>query len=555
MAQKELKYCFLSSDYILTAKEEASEVISGYLPEYILRKLDEHKDKVLFVDGPTGETWDGKRIKTTIISIALGLLDMGLGFEDVVCGYLPNEIIYYPIQHAIMSLGAIFTGIHWEHPYRELKHQVDDSRSKFLFIHARNYEVGIKTAVDCPTVKFIIVVGSDVRQARKTSIGQDIVPLQILLNRKPKSDDLMIPLRPKKSPEEAIAAFLYSSGSTGKPKGVKRSHKNCLAMLGDDNSKLGYMGLDDDIVVCHSPFPHMSGFMAGIQAITQGKKTIINDHFELENWLQTVQKYGVTYVFLAPSYMVLLTKSDLVSKYDLSSLKKVVTGGAMVPESVIDVFIKKLDLEQVIQAYGSTEAGMCSFTPPDCNNPFSAGSVRRNIQLKVVDRNTGLAVGPNVTGEFYAKGPEVSPGYFNNPQADADNFENGWSKTGDAGYYDEEGLLWIVSRVKDMIKVGIAQVSPAEIESILLTHELIEEAAVIAIPHEIHGEVPKVFITLKTKRNNNHLTEDEVKEILEYANSQLGEWKQLKGGLQVLDIMPKIGMGKLDKVTLKRMPY
>lgn len=453
-----------------------------------------------------------------------------------------------------MHCSYLFTVFLYVNLLGEIKNQVEDSKSKLLFAVKENLHTAQQVARECASVKAIVLVGSsglgvptleDVSNNNTSSTK--IIAIEELLNRIPRGDDIEIPIELKRPVEDATAFILYSSGSTGKPKGVRRTHKNFLASFSKAPIET-FMGVSGEITTCHQPMPHASGSWTGMGAMNMGQKTIVSRAFSLENWLRVVQEYGVTMSYLAPSYIVSVTKNPkTVARYNLDSLKVVFTGGAPLPDSVIDIFVEMTNIENLKQGYGSTEAGGVSVTPTDVFNPRSVGHLTCNYTMRIVNRGSGQNLGPLEIGEFYVKGPEVSPGYLNNPDADIENFtKDGWCKTGDAGYIDSKGLLFIVDRYKEVIKVDTQQVPPAELESILLTHDSIKEAAVIGIPDEDHGEVPKAFVVTNDSSYNQE-------SVLEFVNSQVAEWKKLRGGIQVIDHLPKISLGKIDRVFLKNL--
>lgn len=419
--------------------------------------------------------------------------------------------------------------------------------------------------MECPSIEAIILVGSSGMGIptsedctnNNLECSVKVISIETFLDREAKERDVKIPVNLKVESEEATAFILYSSGSTGKPKGVRRTHFNTVASFVKSPSDT-FCGRSESIVTCHHPMPHAGGTWTSMGAMNMGQTTIISRAFSVENWLRVVQRFKVTLSFLAPSYIVLVTKHpQLVSKYNLDSLETVFTGGAPILDSVIDVFIAMTKIHNLKQGYGSTEAGGVSVTPPELFNPRTIGQLTCNYSIRIVDRESGQNLGQGNVGEFYVKGPEVSPGYLNRPDADQENFTiDGWCMTGDAGHVDEDGLFFIVDRYKEVIKVDTQQVPPAEIESVLLSHESIKEAAVIGIPDEDHGEVPKAFVVINsTKFDEKSIngTKFDEKSVLEFVNSQVGEWKKLRGGIQVIDHLPKISVGKIDRVFLKNL--
>ena len=430
-----------------------------------------------------------------------------------------------------------------------------------------NFDTAQKVALECASVEAIILVGSSGMGIRTSEdctknnfeCSVKVISIDKFLEREPKESDVKIPVDLKVPSEDATAFILYSSGSTGTPKGVRRTHFNTVASFVKVPSHT-FCGESERVVTCHHPMPHAGGTWTAMGAMNMGQTIIVSRAFSVENWLRVVERFKVTMSFLAPSYIVLVTKHpQLVSKYNLDSLEMVFTGGAPILDSVIDIFIAMTGIDNLKQGYGSTEAGGVSVTPPDLFNPRTIGQLTCNFSLRIVDRESGQNLGQGSVGEFYVKGPEVSPGYLNRPDADQENFTiDGWCMTGDAGYVDEDGLLFIVDRYKEVIKVDTQQVPPAEIESILLSHESIKEAAVIGIPDEDHGEVPKAFVVMNGTRFDEGTKFDEgtrfdEESILEFVNSQVAEWKKLRGGIQVIDHLPKISIGKIDRVFLKNL--
>ena len=203
--------------------------------------------------------------------------------------------------------------------------------------------------------------------------------------------------------------------------------------------------------------------------------------------------------------------------------------------------------------YALSESGIISFCPIDVVNPNTVGLALDGTEIKVVDPTTDQVLGPNQVGELYIRGKEVSPGYLNNPTANKENFTNdGFLKTGDALYYDDNGWFFIVDRYKEVIKCDSAQVAPAELESILLTHPSVAEVAVIGIPHDIHGQVPRAYVVLKPLKST--INDKIASELVKYVADNVGrECYHLKGGVEFVKTIPKIGMGKIDRVTLRKM--
>lgn len=549
MSFKELKYCFFDEEnLILKSKVQCDEFQDGYLSDFLWNKLDEYSDKVILVEGATGEEFTGEKFKEIVSQIALSLIDNGVKPQDIVHGFSVNSCLFAAVQVAVIAVGGVFTGCQYAHTVRENKYQVDNGNCKVVFTCQQLLKKAEELLKVCPQIHTLVVIDSESEEIEFKKAGQKVIPLKVFLNRQARKSDPQLPISLSLPAKDAMAYILYSSGSTGLPKGVIRTHANCIAMLTVEGPAGSPLGTSNDTVILHSAMVHGSGSWLLLEVIRFGMKGIVTKPFEVENFLKTVEKYRVTYAVIVPSHIVALTKSPLVESYDISSLRKVVSGGAPLIASTADQSMKVLGLEVLAQFYVSTEGGYVTTTTDDIKNPLSVGTVNRMNEVKVVDRETGTAVGPNIVGEIYNKGPEVCIGYLNNPQATQESITpDGWLKTGDAGYYTEEGLFYIVDRYKEVIKVDTQQVAPAELESILLTHDSIEEAAVVGIPDNTHGEIPKAFVVLK-KECHDKANEEQ---IIEFVNKQVAECKQLRGGLTFIDSIPKISIGKVNRRALR----
>lgn len=215
---------------------------------------------------------------------------------------------------------------------------------------------------------------------------------------------------------------------------------------------------------------------------------------------------------------------------------------------MIDTLIERLNLDMVRQGYGATETGLVTAMPSNVQKTDSVGVLVPGKEAMIINPENGKKSGPNQVGELLIRSKEVTPGYLNNEKANRESFtEDGFFRTGDAMYYDLEGYLYVVDRYKEMIKVDTQQVAPPELETILLQHEAVAEAAVIGIPDEDHGQIPKAFVVVKVGKKRDGLE----KELIDLIAGEVVDWKKLRGGVVFLDILPKIGQGKIDRVALK----
>ena len=549
---KELKYSLLHEDGSLTSKK-TYDIPDVHMPDLVFEALTKQADSPLFAEGSHGRVYSATEVKEMITNMALGLIDLGVEEGDMVFGFCPNSVYYACMSLAVPTIGAAFTACSYTHPKLDFQYQLQDGYSKVLLCSVKNIALAIEVADETKSVQSLVIMDKDANNNTVPAVtpgNKKIVKIDQLMNREKKTSDPCIPLKIKKPPSESIAYIYYSSGSTGPPKGVLRTHTNCVAYLFGAPEGSRFTGKSGGIIPCHSPIAHASGCFTTMASAYFGIMVAYNDGFRLETFLETVQARKATATYLAPAFIVIVAKNpEVVKKYDISSLKAVSTGGAPLPMSVVEDFLKITGVQRLFQAYGSSEGGMSTCVPLEVTDIKTVGAPAPLHRVKIVDRETGKVLGPNQVGELYDQSPDVSPGYLNKPEADRENFteDRKWLKTGDAMFFDDDGLLYVVDRYKEVIKVDTQQVAPAELESLLLTHDAVEEAAVIGIPDEDHGEIPKAFVVPKDMNNL-----PSTKEIEDFVNNQVAAIKRILGGVHLVKSLPKISVGKYDRFALKK---
>ncbi|MEP7104673.1 MAG: AMP-binding protein, partial [Chloroflexota bacterium] len=277
-----------------------------------------------------------------------------------------------------------------------------------------------------------------------------------------------------------------------------------------------------------------------------GATIVSMPRFELEPFLQAIQEHGITRLFLAPPIVVALAKHPLVEKYDLSTVKVVFSGAAPLDAETARVCGERIGC-RVSQGYGLTETSPVSHSVPDRAPevvPGSVGPSLPNTECKVVDVATGEELGPNQDGEIWIRGPQVMKGYLNNEEATRNSIDGErFFHTGDIGHVDDRGEYFIVDRLKELIKYKGFQVPPAELEAILLSHPKVADAAVIGIPDDEAGEIPKGFVVLKDPS----ATPDE---LMAFVADKVAPHKRIRR-LDVVDEIPKSASGKILRRVLK----
>jgi acyl-CoA synthetase (AMP-forming)/AMP-acid ligase II len=334
----------------------------------------------------------------------------------------------------------------------------------------------------------------------------------------------------------------YSSGTTGLPKGVTLTHYNLVANICQTQA---LFPIELERVIAVLPFYHIYGLTVLLNiSLHRGDTIITMPRFDLEQFLQLMQQHKVTRAYLVPPIVLALAKHPLVSKYDLSGLLSVNSGAAPLGDNIEQACADRLGCF-VAQGYGLTETSpVISTTPidPALRRGGSAGLLIPNTECKVVDPGSGKELDANEQGEIWVRGPQIMKGYLNQPEATAAMLgSDGWLHTGDIGYVDGDGYLFVVDRLKELIKYKGFQVAPAELESLLLKHPAVADAAVIPHPDLEAGEVPKAFVVMKGAA-----TADE---LMAFVNEQVAPYKKIRMVETVTEI-PKSAAGKILRRTL-----
>ncbi|KAA8540582.1 hypothetical protein F0562_024499 [Nyssa sinensis] len=355
------------------------------------------------------------------------------------------------------------------------------------------------------------------------------------------------------SPDDVVA-LPYSSGTTGLPKGVMLTHRGqvtSVAQQVDGENPNLYMH-SEDVMLCVLPLFHVyslnSVLFCGLRV---GAALLIMQKFEIVTVLELIQKYKVTIAPVVPPIVLAIAKSPAVDNYDLSSVRTVMSGAAPLGKELEDTVRAKFPNAKLGQGYGMTEAGpVLAMCLAFAKEPFeiksgACGTVVRNAEMKIVDPDTGASLPRNQPGEICIRGDQVMKGYLNDPEATERTIDKqGWLHTGDIGYIDDDEELFIVDRLKELIKYKGFQVAPAELEAMLLNHPKISDAAVVPMKDDAAGEVPVAFVV---RSKGSDVTEDEIKQ---YISKQVVFYKRLNR-VFFIDAIPKAHSGKILRKDLR----
>lgn len=502
------------------------------LTEFILERADQFGDKAALIDGTTGRVITYTRLKQDVGRVAAALAERGFGKGDVLAIYSSNLPEYALVLYAVASLGGVSTTVNPLYTSRELIAQLEDSGAQYLVTIPPLMDKARETAAQIG-LREMIVFGE----------AEGATPFSSLLESEGEIPGVGI------DPHEDLTVLPYSSGTTGLNKGVMLTHRNLVANLTQIDALS--IATDDDTLLGLLPFYHIYGMVCILHASLRIGATLVTlPRFDLEQFLETLQRYRVTLAHLVPPIILALAKHPAVERYDLSSLRLVCSGAAPLDEALARTCADRIGCT-LSQGYGMTETSPVTHYNLTATPPGSVGPCIPNTESRVVDPATGEDAGPGESGEILVRGPQIMKGYLNNPQATAYTIDpDGWLHTGDLGYADEHGSFYIVDRLKELIKYKGFQVAPAELEGILLSHPMVADAAVIGSPDAEAGQVPKAFVVLDESGpyEEKVLLED----LLGYVAERVAPTKKIRR-IEVVDQIPKSASGKiLRRVLVER---
>ena len=498
--------------------------------EFVMQQAAIRPDQPAIIDGVTGASLTFQELLARTRKMAGGLQANGFVPGSVVALIAPNSPDYAVVFHAAALCAGTLTTVNPAYGAEEIRQQLIDSGATMVISANTSLEVAKEAMQGSKAEELIAMQPSEHYRCIEDMMGEEIEQVPVDTHHFP----VVMP---------------YSSGTTGLPKGVMLSHHNLVANLVQINAATQYSGGEISLAVL--PFFHIYGMQVMMGSLLADGVTIITlPRFDMEQVLSLIQRYKVTQFFAVPPIILGLAKTPLLDKYDVSSLRKIFCGAAPLGAELAEQAAARVGCP-VVQGYGMTEISPVShITCGYESKPGSSGVTIANTQSRIID-SEGNDLGYDEEGELLVKGPQVMIGYLNNEAATHETIdEDGWLHTGDLARIDEQGHMYIVDRVKELIKYKGFQVAPAELEALIITHPSVADVAVVGMPDENAGELPKAFVTLKPASADNTQAAPSAQDIRDFVAKRVAGYKQVHQ-VEFIDTIPKSASGKILRRFLR----
>lgn len=495
-----------------------------------------HRGTTAFIDAATGRHLTYTQLWRAVEGVAASLSSMGIRKGNVVLLLSPNSIHFPVVCLAVMSLGAVITTTNPLNTPREIAKQISDSKPIIAFT---TLPLLPKITAAAPSLPVVLMDAS-------SAPPQVVTTLDDMMKKEPEATRVR-----ERVEQDDTATLLYSSGTTGPSKGVVSSHRNLIAMV---QIVLGRFKMEEnETFICTVPMFHIYGLVAfATGLLASGSTIVVLSKFEMHDMLSAIERFRATYLPLVPPILVaMLNNADAIKrKYDIGSLHSALSGGAPLSKEVIEGFVEKYPNVTILQGYGLTEStgvGASTDSLQESRRYGTAGLLSPATEAMIVDPDSGKALQVNQTGELWLRGPTIMKGYFSNEEATTSTLDSkGWLRTGDVCYIDNDGFIFIVDRLKELIKYKGYQVPPAELEALLLTHPDISDAAVIPYPDKEAGQVPMAYVVRKA---GSSLSENQV---MDFVAGQVAPYKRIRK-VAFISSIPKNPSGKILRKDLIKL--
>jgi long-chain acyl-CoA synthetase len=476
-----------------------------------------------------GATWSFRQLDSMSSAMASSLGNRGVGRGSVVSLYSPNSAEWVVSYYAILKLGAVVNPLNLMLTPSEAAFAVGDCKAVAV-CGALEKLIALQKELDGDSVRLI-------------SFGEAATGIERFKDLVVSGDDEVYPV--ERVCLDDLSTIGYTSGTTGHPKGAMLSHRSILVNTAMTSTY--HVRTMQDTVVSALPCSHVYGNIVMNSAMMCGMTLVLHAVFDAKAILESIQAHQATLFEGVPTMYMYLLNSPALAEYDISSLTRCTVGGQTMPPHKMREVESRFNAP-LIELWGMTELGGLG-TTQTLYGPRKHGSI--GVPLTLVQARIGSLERPTVelavgeVGELQIKGPITMLGYFGRPEATADTLDrDGWLHTGDLAYMDEDGFIFMVDRLKDMVITGGFNVYPAELERVLCEHPAVAMAAVVGVPDETKGELAKAFVVQK------HGSVLDTEEILQFCRERLAAYK-IPRLIEVVEDLPKTSSGKVLRRELR----
>jgi len=490
-----------------------------------------------------GQRWWFSHASERVNRLANALAKMDVQKGDRVGMLQVNCNEYLEAYFAAAKLGAIFVPLNFRAKADELSYMIGHAEVKVLFTGARYLDTAKEVLQQVPSVREVVTLET----------AQKEYPFYEDLLKSASPEEVMGPIE-----DDDVTILMYTAGTTGRPKGVPLRHSGFVSYVLENVDPASPEIEEKNLLTV--PLYHVAGIQAMLAAVYGGRTLVMMKQFEVKDWMRLVQEERANRAMLVPTMLKWVIDDEEFKKFDLSSLKVITYGAAPMPFEVIRKAIEEMPGVRFINAFGQTETAstITALGPEDHviegteeekekklkRLASSIGRPLPDVEIKVVDE-AGNKLPPHQVGEILAKGPRIMSEYWHDEEKTAKVLtKDGWLRTGDKGWLDEEGYVYLAGRGDDMIIRGGENISPEEIENVLYSHPKVEEVAVIGVPDPEWGQQPRAVVVLKKGESASE------EEFMEHCRTRLASFKRPRSVI-FLDSLPRNPLGKLLKKELR----
>jgi long-chain acyl-CoA synthetase len=527
----------VSSTVVVTERERYT--VAGII-RHLARQQPDHE---MFVQDGERRTWAEEF--DVACHVANAAIREGVSAGDRIAFLDRNGIAYFDFLFGGSLIGAVNVAVNWRLAPSEIAAIIEDSQAPVLVIHTDYLDTLLEMRGGLPDVRRIVVIG-DTKGFQ--SSDPRAISIETWTEGTTTDDPGHVGL------DDEVSMQLYTSGTTGLPKGVMLTNGNLSTAISAANGTFNIS--DDTVSLVAMPLFHIGGSGWALSAMSRGGRSIILRDVDPALLLRLIAEEHITEMFLVPAVLMILLATPSLATTDLSSVRLIFYGASPISE---DVLVKCMATFGCgfCQVYGMTETtGAITSLPFEDHDPDgprrgllrSAGKPLEAVEIRIVDTDTGKEAAVGEVGEVQTRSPYNMAGYWGKPDETAATIdEGGWLRTGDAGYFDAEGYLYLHDRIKDMIVSGGENIYPAEVENVLLSHPAVVDAAVIGVPDERWGETVKAIVVLAPHADVQETV------LIEHCRASLAHYK-CPTSVDTAAALPRNPSGKILKREL-RAPY